>query len=63
MTHFSIIGTGNTGQAIACIVSKGGGTVELFGATDGAKPVTGAVVVLACRTRPCPTSSPSAVTS
>ncbi|HJR36938.1 MAG TPA: NADPH-dependent F420 reductase [Nocardioidaceae bacterium] len=47
MTHFSIIGSGNMGQAIAGIVSKGGSTVELFDTDDSAKPVTGDVVVLA----------------
>ncbi len=47
MAHVSIIGTGNMGQAIAGVVSKGGNTVELLGATDTSKPVTGEVVVLA----------------
>ena len=30
MTHISIIGTGNMGQAIAGIAAKGGNTVEVF---------------------------------
>lgn len=47
MTHVSIIGTGNMGQAIAGVVAKGGSTVELFGQGDADKPVTGDVVVLA----------------
>jgi 8-hydroxy-5-deazaflavin:NADPH oxidoreductase len=47
MAHVSIIGTGNMGQAIASVVSKGGNTVELLGTGDTDKPVTGDVVVLA----------------
>jgi 8-hydroxy-5-deazaflavin:NADPH oxidoreductase len=47
MAHVSILGTGNMGQAIAGIVSKGGNTVELLGANDTSKPVSGDVVVLA----------------
>jgi 8-hydroxy-5-deazaflavin:NADPH oxidoreductase len=47
MAHVSIIGTGNMGQAIAGIVSKGGNTVELIGQSDTDKQVTGDVVVLA----------------
>jgi 8-hydroxy-5-deazaflavin:NADPH oxidoreductase len=47
MAHVSIIGTGNMGQAIAGIVSKGGNTVELLGHDDVDRPVTGDVVVLA----------------
>jgi 8-hydroxy-5-deazaflavin:NADPH oxidoreductase len=47
MAHVSILGTGNMGPAIAGIVTKGGNTVELFGADDLDKPVTGDVVVLA----------------
>jgi predicted dinucleotide-binding enzyme len=47
MTHVSIIGTGNMGQAIAAIVTKGGNTVELFNTSDADKPVTGDIVVLA----------------
>jgi 8-hydroxy-5-deazaflavin:NADPH oxidoreductase len=47
MTHVSIIGTGNMGQAIAGIVTKGGNTADLIGHADAEKPVTGDVVVLA----------------
>ena len=47
MAHVSIIGTGNMGQAIAAIASKGGNTVELIGQSDAAQQVTGDVVVLA----------------
>ena len=47
MTHVSIIGTGNMGQAIARVVTSGGNTVELFDQSDADKPVTGDIVVLA----------------
>ena len=47
MTHVSIIGSGNMGQAIAAVVAKGGNIVELFNSTDKDKPVTGEVVILA----------------
>jgi hypothetical protein len=47
MAHVSIIGTGNMGQAIAGLATKGGNTVEVFGQNDTDKPVTGQVVVLA----------------
>ena len=47
MSHITIIGTGNMGQAIAGIVTKGGNTVELLGQSDADQPVTGDVVVLA----------------
>jgi len=47
MTHVSIIGTGNMGQAIASLVTKGGNTVETFNSSDADKPVTGEIVVLA----------------
>jgi NADPH-dependent F420 reductase len=47
MTHVSIIGTGNMGQAIAAVVTKGGNSVELFGSADADKVVTGDIVVLA----------------
>ena len=47
MTHVTIIGTGNMGQAIAGVVTKGGNTAELIGHSDSAKPVTGQIVVLA----------------
>jgi 8-hydroxy-5-deazaflavin:NADPH oxidoreductase len=47
MTHISIIGTGNMGQAIAGVVGKGGNTVEMLGKPDADKPATGDIVVLA----------------
>ena len=47
MSHVSIIGGGNMGQAIATIVTKGGNTVEVFNSNDANKPVTGDVVFLA----------------
>lgn len=47
MTHVTLIGKGNMGQAIAGVVTKGGNTVELFGSQDADKPVTGDIVVLA----------------
>jgi predicted dinucleotide-binding enzyme len=49
MSHVSIIGGGNMGQAIATIVTKGGHTVEVFNSNDADKPVTGEVVFLAVR--------------
>ena len=39
MTHVSIIGTGNMGQAISSIVTKGGNTVEVLGQSDADKPI------------------------
>jgi hypothetical protein len=47
MSHVSIIGAGNMGQAVATIVTKGGNTVEVFNSNDADKPVTGDVVFLA----------------
>jgi 8-hydroxy-5-deazaflavin:NADPH oxidoreductase len=47
MAHVSIIGTGNMGQAIADVVTKGGNTAELLGHSEPGKPVTGEIVVLA----------------
>jgi 8-hydroxy-5-deazaflavin:NADPH oxidoreductase len=47
MTSVSILGTGNMGQAISGIVTKGGNTVETFNQGDADKPVTGDVVILA----------------
>jgi 8-hydroxy-5-deazaflavin:NADPH oxidoreductase len=47
MAHVSIIGTGNMGQAISALASKGGNTVELFNSSDADKTVTGDIVVLA----------------
>jgi len=46
MAHVSIIGTGNMGQAIAAVATKGGHTVELIEHSAADKPVTGEVVVL-----------------
>ena len=47
MAHISIIGSGNMGQAISGLATKGGHTVEVLGSSDTATPVTGEVVVLA----------------
>ncbi|CUR57994.1 NADP oxidoreductase, coenzyme F420-dependent [metagenome] len=47
MTHVSIIGTGNMGQAIAAVAGRGGHTVQLLGPEDVATVVTGDIVVLA----------------
>ena len=47
MTHVTIIGSGNMGQAISGLVSKGGNTVELLRHSDTGQPVTGDIVVLA----------------
>ncbi|WP_067439414.1 NADPH-dependent F420 reductase [Nocardioides jensenii] len=47
MSHISIIGTGNMGQAIAGVFGKGGHTVELVGENDQATAVSGDIVVLA----------------
>jgi len=47
MSHVSIIGTGNMGQAIAAVAGRGGHTVQLLGEADSATPVTGDIVVLA----------------
>ena len=47
MTHISIIGTGNMGQAISALAGKGGNSVELFNSSDVGKPATGDIVVLA----------------
>lgn len=47
MAHLSIIGTGNMGQAISTVATRGGSTVELLGRGDAGKPVTGDIVVLA----------------
>src|SRR6516225_9324589 len=47
MAHVSIIGTGNMGQAISAVVTKGGNTAELLGRSDAGQPVTGDIVVLA----------------
>jgi len=47
MTHVNIIGTGNMGQAISAVLSRGGHTAELLGENDTDTPVTGDIVVLA----------------
>jgi 8-hydroxy-5-deazaflavin:NADPH oxidoreductase len=47
MSHVTIIGTGSMGQAIAGVVTAGGGTVQLLGTSDAATPVTGEIVILA----------------
>jgi NADPH-dependent F420 reductase len=47
MSHVSIIGSGNMGQALSGLITKGGHTVELFNSSDADKPVTGDIVVLA----------------
>ena len=47
MAHVSIIGTGNMGQAIAGIVTKGGNSVEVFNQSGPDTSVTGDIVVLA----------------
>jgi 3-hydroxyacyl-CoA dehydrogenase len=63
VSHVSIIGAGNMGQAIATIVTKGGNTVEVFNNNDADKPVTGDVSSLLCPTPRSPTCLHSAVTS
>ena len=47
MAKISIIGSGNMGQALAGLAGRGGHSVELLNSSDGDKPVTGDVVVLA----------------
>ena len=47
MTHVSIIGAGNMGQAISRVVTKGGNTIELLDQSDAEKAVTGDIVILA----------------
>ena len=47
MTHVSVIGTGNMGQAIAGLVTKGGNALEVIAESDADKAVTGEIVVLA----------------
>lgn len=47
MTHVSIIGAGNMGQAIAGIVRAGGNTVELLGRDDAGTAPSGDIVILA----------------
>jgi predicted dinucleotide-binding enzyme len=47
MTHVTIVGSGDMGQAIAGVITKGGNTAELLGRSDAGKPVTGDIAVLA----------------
>jgi 8-hydroxy-5-deazaflavin:NADPH oxidoreductase len=47
MTHVTIIGAGNMGQAIAGVIANGGNTAELLGLPDAGKPVSGEIVILA----------------
>ena len=47
MTHVSIIGTGNMGQAISTVVTNGGNTVESFNQSGPDTPATGDIVILA----------------
>jgi NADPH-dependent F420 reductase len=47
MSHLSIIGTGNMGQAIAAVAGRGGHTVQLLGENDVETAVNGDIVVLA----------------
>ncbi|HET6651791.1 MAG TPA: NADPH-dependent F420 reductase [Nocardioides sp.] len=47
MSHVSIIGSGNMGQAIAGVVTKGGNTVEVLSTSDADRAATGDIVVLA----------------
>ena len=47
MSHITVIGTGNMGQAIAGLAAKGGNTVELIGHQDSGTEAAGDIVVLA----------------
>jgi len=47
MTSISIIGTGNMGQAIAAVATRGGHDVQTIGHNDGDVAVTGDIVALA----------------
>jgi len=47
MAHVSIFGTGNMGQAICTVITKGGNSVESFNQSGPDTPVTGDIVVLA----------------
>ncbi|MGW1065195.1 NADPH-dependent F420 reductase [Streptomyces aureus] len=47
MTHISIVGKGNMGQAISGVLTKGGNTVDLLGSGDADKPLSGEIVILA----------------
>ena len=63
MTHVSIIGTGNMGQAIAGIVTKGGNTVECSAQPTPTSRSPATSSSWPCRTRPSRTCWPSAATS
>ncbi|MGW4499021.1 NADPH-dependent F420 reductase [Micromonospora sp. NPDC004336] len=47
MAQIAVIGTGNMGQAISGVATRGGSGVEMFGRADADKRVTGDIVVLA----------------
>jgi len=47
MPHVTVIGTGNMGQAIAGVLTKGGATVDMVGHADTDADVSGDIVVLA----------------
>ena len=47
MARITVIGTGNMGQAIAGLATKGGHTVQALGQADADQAVTGEIVVLA----------------
>lgn len=47
MAHISIIGSGNMGQALSGLVTRGGHTVQVVTSADAAEPVTGDIVILA----------------
>lgn len=47
MAHVSIIGTGNMGQAISALLTRGDNTVEVHAHDDAAQSITGDIVVLA----------------
>jgi NADPH-dependent F420 reductase len=47
MSHISIIGTGNMGQAIAAVTGRGNHSVQLLGKGDAATDISGEIVVLA----------------
>ena len=47
MATVTVIGTGNMGQAISGVASRGGNVVQMIGEADNDKAATGDVVVLA----------------
>ena len=47
MTQLTVIGTGNMGQAIAGLATKGGHIAELIAHSDARSAVTGDIGVLA----------------